>query len=185
MSEGTKILLVDDHQLFREGLRGLLEKRPGMLVVGEAEKRSAHGQAARPRRAEAELDAGVRVVVHLSGDRCSDQQADHQDHQRKEQSQAVEPETQGQAGSSQPVELPQQGRALHDFTDRGNEQQQCAEGGSGGSEGRSQPAMMTCPRNKRSAKKRDQDDQWNRHGMKIPAIIVSGGIAPTAISFAE
>jgi hypothetical protein len=45
--------------------------------------------------------------------------------------------------------------------------------------------MMTCPRNKRSAKKRDQDDQWNRHGMKIPAIIVSGGIAPTAISFAE
>jgi DNA-binding NarL/FixJ family response regulator len=32
----TKILLVDDHQLLREGLRALLEKQEGMEIVGEA-----------------------------------------------------------------------------------------------------------------------------------------------------
>jgi DNA-binding NarL/FixJ family response regulator len=32
-----KILLADDHRLFREGLRLLLEEEPGMTVVGEAE----------------------------------------------------------------------------------------------------------------------------------------------------
>lgn len=32
---GLRILLVDDHQLFREALRGLLEKVPGYEVVGE------------------------------------------------------------------------------------------------------------------------------------------------------
>jgi len=34
---GVKILLVDDHQIMRDGLRSLIEKRPGMEVVGEAE----------------------------------------------------------------------------------------------------------------------------------------------------
>jgi DNA-binding NarL/FixJ family response regulator len=33
----TKVLLVDDHKIFREGLRSLLEKRPGIEIVGEAE----------------------------------------------------------------------------------------------------------------------------------------------------
>ena len=32
-----KILIVDDHQIFREGLRSMIEKKPGITVVGEAE----------------------------------------------------------------------------------------------------------------------------------------------------
>ena len=32
----TRILLVDDHQMIREGLRALLEKQMGIQVVGEA-----------------------------------------------------------------------------------------------------------------------------------------------------
>lgn len=32
----VKILLVDDHQVLREGLRSLLEQQPNMEVVGEA-----------------------------------------------------------------------------------------------------------------------------------------------------
>jgi two-component system, NarL family, response regulator NreC len=32
-----RVLLADDHQLFREGLRSLLEKDPGIEVVGEAD----------------------------------------------------------------------------------------------------------------------------------------------------
>jgi len=34
---GVKILLVDDHQIMRDGLRSLIEKQPGMEVVAEAE----------------------------------------------------------------------------------------------------------------------------------------------------
>ena len=33
----TKILLVDDHRLFRDGLRALMESQSGMDVVGEAD----------------------------------------------------------------------------------------------------------------------------------------------------
>lgn len=33
----TRILLADDHQIVRQGLRYLLEAAPGMVVVGEAE----------------------------------------------------------------------------------------------------------------------------------------------------
>jgi len=33
----TRILLVDDHAVVRQGLRGLIEKQPDMEVVGEAE----------------------------------------------------------------------------------------------------------------------------------------------------
>ena len=32
----TRVLLVDDHQMLREGLRSLLERQPGIRVVGEA-----------------------------------------------------------------------------------------------------------------------------------------------------
>lgn len=32
----TRIVLIDDHQLVREGLRALLEKHPGFEIVGEA-----------------------------------------------------------------------------------------------------------------------------------------------------
>ncbi len=33
----TKILIVDDHKIVRDGLRMLVEKQPGMVVAGEAE----------------------------------------------------------------------------------------------------------------------------------------------------
>jgi DNA-binding NarL/FixJ family response regulator len=33
----TKILLADDHQLMRQGLRSMLDEQPGLVVVGEAE----------------------------------------------------------------------------------------------------------------------------------------------------
>jgi DNA-binding NarL/FixJ family response regulator len=35
--EQTKLLLVDDHALFRMGVRGLLEREPDFLIVGEAD----------------------------------------------------------------------------------------------------------------------------------------------------
>jgi DNA-binding NarL/FixJ family response regulator len=33
----TRIILVDDHKIIREGLRALIERQPGMQIVGEAE----------------------------------------------------------------------------------------------------------------------------------------------------
>lgn len=33
-----KVLIADDHQIVREGLRSMLEKEPGIKVVGEAEE---------------------------------------------------------------------------------------------------------------------------------------------------
>jgi len=36
VAEELKIVLVDDHEVVREGLRALLNRRPGMRVVGEA-----------------------------------------------------------------------------------------------------------------------------------------------------
>jgi DNA-binding NarL/FixJ family response regulator len=36
-ADKTTILLVDDHALFRVGMRNILEKEPGMEVIGEAE----------------------------------------------------------------------------------------------------------------------------------------------------
>jgi len=33
----TRVLIVDDHKIFREGLRSMLEKKPDIEVVGEAE----------------------------------------------------------------------------------------------------------------------------------------------------
>ncbi len=36
-ADKTTILLVDDHALFRVGMRNILEKEPGMEIVGEAE----------------------------------------------------------------------------------------------------------------------------------------------------
>src|ERR1035441_7888213 len=37
VGEVTKILLVDDHALFRMGMRGLLEREPDFEIVGEAQ----------------------------------------------------------------------------------------------------------------------------------------------------
>jgi two-component system, NarL family, response regulator NreC len=43
----TKILIADDHQIVREGLRSLLEKEPWIKVVGEAEEGRRAVQLAR------------------------------------------------------------------------------------------------------------------------------------------
>lgn len=51
----ARILVVDDHPLMREGLRGLLEKEPGFDVVGEA----ATGREAVRRAAELRPDVAI------------------------------------------------------------------------------------------------------------------------------
>jgi DNA-binding NarL/FixJ family response regulator len=42
-----KVLIADDHQIMREGLRSMLEKEPGITVVGEAEEGRATLRLAR------------------------------------------------------------------------------------------------------------------------------------------
>ncbi|HSW28551.1 MAG TPA: response regulator transcription factor [Longimicrobiales bacterium] len=59
MPEGTKILLVDDHAMFRAGIRALLEAEGRMVVVGEA----ASGDEAVDRVRELKPDV---VVMDLS-----------------------------------------------------------------------------------------------------------------------
>ena len=55
----TRILLVDDHDLMREGLRAILEKEEDLEVVGEA----ASGREAVSRAAELEPDVVVMDVA--------------------------------------------------------------------------------------------------------------------------
>jgi len=56
----TRIFLADDHALFREGLRALLERQPGVEVVGEAgEGTDALAQIAQTRPDVAVLDIGM------------------------------------------------------------------------------------------------------------------------------
>lgn len=43
----TSILLADDHKIVREGLRALIDKQPGMEVIGEAENGRTAVQLAR------------------------------------------------------------------------------------------------------------------------------------------
>jgi len=50
MSEPIKVLIVDDHEVVRMGLRTLLERRPHFLVVGEAGSVAEAVQAARRTR---------------------------------------------------------------------------------------------------------------------------------------
>jgi len=53
-----RILLADDHQMFREGVRGLLEARPEIKVVGEA----ATGEEALARAGETQPDVVILDV---------------------------------------------------------------------------------------------------------------------------
>lgn len=46
-TDAIRILLVDDHRLFREGIRALLQREPGLELVGEAESGRAALQEAR------------------------------------------------------------------------------------------------------------------------------------------
>ncbi len=53
MAERIRVLLVDDHAMFREGVRSLLEGEPDLEVVGEVEDGragGADGAEPRPRR---------------------------------------------------------------------------------------------------------------------------------------
>jgi DNA-binding NarL/FixJ family response regulator len=43
----TKILLVDDHQMLRDGMRALLEKEPGFRIIGDADNGRTAIQMAR------------------------------------------------------------------------------------------------------------------------------------------
>ncbi len=37
MAEQTRVLIVDDHEVVREGLRALLRRQPNLMIVGEAD----------------------------------------------------------------------------------------------------------------------------------------------------
>ena len=36
MSDPIRLLIADDHEVVRQGLRAILEQEPGLIVVGEA-----------------------------------------------------------------------------------------------------------------------------------------------------
>jgi DNA-binding NarL/FixJ family response regulator len=58
-----RVLLVDDHQLLREGLRKILEATPGIQVVGEADDGSAALAAVAALRPDVVvMDVGMREV---------------------------------------------------------------------------------------------------------------------------
>jgi len=62
MSEAIKILVADDHPLFRRGLVGLLSEQPDLVVVGEA----CDGQEALELSPECQPDV-VLLDVHMPG----------------------------------------------------------------------------------------------------------------------
>ena len=68
---GTRILLADDHQLFRQGLRALLETRTGLTVVGEAENGRRAVELAFELRPDVVLmDLGMPEIDGLEATRC-------------------------------------------------------------------------------------------------------------------
>jgi len=62
MSEGNRILIIDDHPLFRKGVRQLIEMAPHLQVVGEASD-GEHGVAMAK-----ELDPDLILLdLHMTG----------------------------------------------------------------------------------------------------------------------
>jgi DNA-binding NarL/FixJ family response regulator len=53
MADQIRVLIVDDHEVVREGLRALLRRRPRLAVVGEAD--SVESAAAEARRTEPDV----------------------------------------------------------------------------------------------------------------------------------
>ena len=73
-----RILLADDHKIMRDGLRSLLEKKPDMEVVGEAEDGRKTVQLARRLKPDVVImdvsmpdmngmEATRRIIAQLSG----------------------------------------------------------------------------------------------------------------------
>lgn len=54
-----RILLIDDHRLFLEGMRALIEKEPGLIVVGQAANRTQALELARTEPDIVLLDLGL------------------------------------------------------------------------------------------------------------------------------
>lgn len=59
----VRILVVDDHEVVRRGLRGLLETQPGWQIIGEA----ANGRDAVEKAAELRPDVAI-LDISLPGD---------------------------------------------------------------------------------------------------------------------
>ena len=80
-SQPIRIVIADDHPIFRDGLRRLLEAEPGLKVIGEAPAEARY-PAARPCHAEASGVgglAGTRFELrrkhgsrHLADGRCGE-----------------------------------------------------------------------------------------------------------------
>ena len=76
MASQTRVLIVDDHEVVREGLRALLKRRPQLAVVGEASSvASAVAEAKKTRPDVVIMD--VRLPDGSGVEACRDIRADH------------------------------------------------------------------------------------------------------------
>src|SRR5438093_3704053 len=71
---GIRILIVDDHEIFRAGLRLLLEKEPDLNVIGEAHNKIEAFQAVRnlPDVILLDLDLGAEMATDFLPDLVKD-----------------------------------------------------------------------------------------------------------------
>ena len=76
MASQTRVLIVDDHEVVREGLRALLKRRPQLAVVGEAGSvASAVAEAKKTRPDVVIMD--VRLPDGSGVEACRDIRAEH------------------------------------------------------------------------------------------------------------